>query len=258
MVQKAKSNFIQSVDRALQILEVFSEKRKELGVTEIANILDIHKSTVFGLLATLENRGYLEQNPESGKYRLGLKLFELGNLVQAGMDLRETAAPIISRLVEEYGETVHLVICEKGEVVYIDKKESDDSAFRILSYVGRRLPMYCTGVGKCLLAYLPEETVNLVLEKELVPFTPNTITDPEKLRAELQEIKSKGYAFDFEEIEMGLRCVAAPIKNHKGEVIAAISLSGPSIRMDDKRMQELVVPVKESALEISRKLGYYE
>lgn len=255
MVLKAKSNFIQSVDRALQILDVFSGKNKELGVTEIAKALDIHKSTVFGLIATLEHKGYLEQNLENGKYKLGIKLFELGNLVQEGMDLRAIAAPIITQLVDSYGETVHLVICDHNEVVYIDKKEST-KAIRILSQVGTRLPMYCTGVGKCLLAFLPEDTLKAVMKNGLIPFTPNTLTEPDKLLNELQKIREQGFAFDLEEIEPGLRCVAAPIKNHKGEVVAAISLSGPSMRMDEQRMKELTLPVKESALEISRKLGY--
>ncbi|KJS20755.1 MAG: IclR family transcriptional regulator [Clostridiaceae bacterium BRH_c20a] len=257
MVTKAKSNFIQSVDRALQILEAFSRKNKELGVTEIANNVDLHKSTVFGLLATLEQRGYLEQNRENGKYRLGLKLFELGNLVEEGMDLRGIAAPIISQLVDSYGETVHLVVCDHDEVIYIDKKEST-SAIRILSQVGTRLPMYCTGVGKCLLAFLPEDTLKSVINKGLIPFTPNTITEEDKLRSEVQKIREQGFAFDLEEIETGLKCVAAPIKNHKGQVVAAISLSGPSMRMEIKRMKELILPVKYSALEISRKLGYME
>ncbi|MDK2823537.1 MAG: IclR family transcriptional regulator, regulon repressor [Clostridia bacterium] len=255
MTPKAKSNFIQSVDRALQIMEVFSSEKRELGVTEIAQSLGIHKSTVFGLLATLENRGYVEQNLENGKYKLGLKLFELGNLVQEGMDLRSLAAPFIAELVDKYGETVHLVIHDKGEVVYIDKRESL-SNIRILSRVGSRLPMHCTGVGKCLLAFMAEEDIQLVIKKGLRPFTPNTIIDAEKLKQELATIRNNGYAFDLEEIEMGLRCVAAPIKNHKGEVIAAISLSGPSMRMDEEKMLQLIEPIKTAALKISRSLGF--
>lgn len=257
MALKAKSNFIQSVDRSLQILEVFSSKNRELGVTEIANILGIHKSTVFGLLATLENRGYVEQNLENGKYKLGLKLFELGNLVQEGMDLRSIAVPFIEELVEKFGETVHLVVHDRGEVVYIDKRESQ-SAIRILSQVGRRLPMYCTGVGKCLLAYIREEDLQTIIKKGFQPFTPNTIVDEQQLKKELEKIRENGYAFDMEEIEMGLRCVAAPVKDARAEVIAAISLSGPSMRMDEKRMYELIEPVKFAALKISHNLGYQD
>lgn len=255
MSPKAPSNFIQSVDRALQILGVFSSRRRELGVTEIANELNIHKSTVFGLLATLENRGFIQQNKETGKYKLGLKLFELGNLVQEGMDLRTIAAPYIAHLVEKHGETVHLVIHDQGEVIYIDKRDNQ-SNIRIISRVGSRLPMHCTGVGKCLLAYLPPEEIDNVISKGLHPFTPNTITDPERLKNELEKIRINGYSFDMEEIEMGLRCVAAPIRDYSGEVIAAISLSGPSIRMDEKKMEELVNSIKETAEKISQNLGY--
>lgn len=252
---KAKSNFIQSVDRALQILETFSKENRELGVTEVSNILGLHKSTTFGILATLENKGFVEQNPNTGKYKLGLKLFELGNVVGDGMELRNIAYPFLKELVEKYQETVHLVVHDKGEVVYIDKIDSN-SAININSHVGKRNPMYCTGVGKCLLSYLDEEYVEEILSNELKSYTPNTITDPERIKDELVKAKVNGYCFDDEEIEMGLRCIAAPIKDHLGQVIAAISVSGPSMRMTDEKLKLLIEPVKKTTLIISRQLGY--
>lgn len=257
-MQMSKNNLIQSVDRALQILEAFSQDNRELGVTEIAKSLGLHKSTTFGLLSTLENRGYVEQNQENGKYCLGLKLFELGNLVKSGMDLRRLAYPYIKDLVDQYRETVHLVVFDKGDVVYIDKTEGD-RAIRILSQVGNRLPMYCTGVGKCMMAFLPEEYLQkYILNNELKAYTEFTITDKKKLMEQLEVIRQQGYAFDKEEIEIGLRCIAAPIKNYKNEIVAAISLSGPSMRMDEETMKALVEPVKQTALNISRNLGYQD
>ncbi|TDT51031.1 IclR family transcriptional regulator [Fonticella tunisiensis] len=253
---KTKSNLIQSVDRALQILECFSRENRELGVTEISKYLGLHKSTTFGLLSTLESRGYVEQNLDNGKYRLGLKLFELGNLVHEGLDLRKQAYPFLKELVDKYQETVHLVVNDRGEAVYIDKVEGP-GAIRMYSQVGKRPPMYCTGVGKAILAYMPDKEVDRILfEKGLRPFTPNTITDVDKLKAHLAEIREQGYSFDNEEIEIGLRCVAAPIKNHKGEVIAAISVAGPSTRMTWEKMNILAISVKEAAVNISRRMGY--
>ncbi len=253
--KKSKSSLIQSVDRALQILETFSREKKELGVTELSNILGLHKSTTFGLLATLENRGFVDQNISTGKYKLGLKLFELGNLVKDSMELRAIAYPILKELVDKYEETVHLVVHDKGEVVYIDKIDSN-SAININSYVGKRNPMYCTGVGKCLLAYMDAEYVENILSSELKAYTANTIVDPEKIKDELVNARLNGYCFDNEEIEEGLRCIAAPIKNHLGQVIAAISVSGPSMRMTDQKFDLLIEPVKETTLKISRQLGY--
>ncbi len=255
-MKKSDAKLIQSVDRALQILDVFSLKEKELGVTEIAHRLDLHKSTAFGLLTTLEYWGCIEQNRQTGKYRLGLKLLELGDRVKEGLDLRVLALPFLQELVERYRETVHLVVHDRGEVVYIEKVEGP-TAIRMYSQVGKRAPMHSTGVGKVILAYRPLQEVDaLIEEKGLSSYTPNTITDPEVLREELIKIRKNGYCFDNEEIEVGLRCVAAPIMDSQQEVVAAISLSGPSMRMTDEQMKELIIPVKETALKISWSLGF--
>lgn len=253
---KKAVNTIQSIDRALNILECFSSGSQELGVTEISKLLGLHKSTAHGILITLEQRRYLEQNPETGKYKLGLKLFELGNLVQDGMDLKLIAGPFLQRLVEEHGETVHLVIMDQGEAVYIDKRESPQS-MRIVSQVGKRLPCHCTGVGKTLLAFLPEETLDAIIrEKGLPRFTGNTITDPAVLKEHLRQVRRQGYAIDDQEITEGLRCVAAPIRNHTGNVVAAMSVAGPSIRMGPEKIGSIITSVTQAAEELSAKLGY--
>jgi DNA-binding IclR family transcriptional regulator len=254
---KLKPKLIQSIDRALQILESFSNEEKELGVTEIANRLDLHKSTVHGILTTLEYRGYIKKNVKTGKYQLGLKLLELGNLVHDSMDLISLAKPYLQELVNKHQETVHLVVYDRGEVIYIDKIEGK-GAIKIMSRIGKRNPVHCTGVGKCLLAFREDHEIEMILKQDLKKYTVNTITDSEKLKEQILEIRKNGYAFDMEEIELGLRCIAAPIRDHRRKVVAAISLSGPSMRMDQERMQNLVTDVKKAADMISRNLGYID
>lgn len=249
------TNIIQSVDRALRILEGFSLKEKELGVTEISKRTGLNKSTCFGLIQTLQNRGYLEQNTENGKYKLGLRVFELGQIFESGLDVLTIAKPYLKELVEKAKETVHLAILNKSEAVYMEKVEGP-SAINIISQIGNRVNFHCTGVGKAILAYLPEENVNGLLKRDLVSFTKNTITDTEKLRQQLSEIKKKGYSIDDEEIEIGLRCIAAPIFNARKEVVAALSISGPTMRITEDRLAEMAGLAKETAYKISVRLGY--
>jgi IclR family transcriptional regulator, KDG regulon repressor len=253
---KSSTNFIQSVDRAIEILECFSNDQNELGVTEISRMLSLHKSTVFGLLATLENRGYMEQNQSNGKYKLGMKLFELGARIQNNMDIAAIAKPYLEDIVKKYNETIHLVINDKGQAVYIDKVEGSAS-MRMYSQLGKRPPMYCTGVGKSILAFMPQEYIDYYLSNEdLKKLASNTITDVEKMKKELEKVREQGYSIDDEEIEDGLRCVAAPIFDHKGYAAGALSIAGPTSRMTKTRMEELAVIIKEAARQISNKLGY--
>ncbi|MED1642745.1 IclR family transcriptional regulator [Brevibacillus agri] len=248
--------FIQSVDRAIDILELFSLTEPELSVKEISDRLKLSKSTVHGLMKTLEHRGYLEQKPTDQKYKLGLRLFELGNLVGSGMELRNLAYPIIQSLVATLQETVHLVVLDKDEVVYVEKVEAPAS-LRMYSMLGKRAPLYCTGGGKALFAYLDEATVDRILQQaDLRALTPFTLTDPEAIKRELQKIREQGYAIDDEEIEIGLKCVAAPIFNHEGKVIASISCAGPKHRFSDDKMTTFIQEVKHAALALSRRFGY--
>jgi len=170
------SGYIQSVDRALSILELFSNERPEIGVSDIARLLNLNKSTAFGLLSTLERRGYVEQNPDNGRYRLGLKTIELGQQKLSTFNIGQIAHPILKTLVDKVGETAHLAIYDHGEVIYIDKVECDN-ALSIASFIGKRNPAYCTGVGKCLLAFQSEEEIARVLSGVLEVRTPKTITD---------------------------------------------------------------------------------
>lgn len=249
------SGFIQSVDRALTILEFFSIERPEAGVSDLARELHLNKSTAFGLLSTLERRGYVEQNPENGKYRLGLRTLDLANIKLAGFDIARAAHPLLSSLVEQVGETAHLAIYERGEVIYIDKVESDNT-LRIASFIGKRNPAYCTGVGKCLLAYQPEEEIERVIRSGLVARTPRTITDQAAFKAELAAVREKNRACDNEEFTLGLICSAAPVRDSQGKICAAISVSAPSIRATPKRLAIMEKAIDEAAAAISAVLGY--
>ena len=248
-------NMIQSVERALRILEEFSVKEREIGVTELAKRVGLNKSTCFGILQTLQSNGYLEQNLDNGKYCLGIKVFELGQTFEAGLEIRSITKPYLQSLVDKTKETVHLVVRYKLEAVYIEKVEGP-SAINIISQIGKRVNMHCTGVGKCLLAYFPEESFKLVMQGELQRFTDNTITDKNCLIQHLNEIRAKGYSIDDEEIESGLRCVAAPIFNHKKEAVAAISISGPTNRITPDKIEEIAELVKDTAASVSKRLGY--
>ncbi len=247
---------IQSVDRAIDVIELFNSTVTELSVKEISDGLQLSKSTVHGLIKTLEHRGFLEQKPENQKYKLGLRLFELGNLVGSQMDIRKLSSSVIHQLVEKVKETVHLVVLDGKEVVYVEKLEGPGS-LRMYSQVGKRAPMYCTGVGKAILAYLDEQEVDEILQStKMEAFTPYTLTTHEAIRAELEQIRRNGYATDDQEIELGLRCFAAPVFNHEGKVVASISCAGPINRIVYEKDSEIAKHVKAAALEISNKLGY--
>ncbi|MGO0060157.1 IclR family transcriptional regulator [Brevibacillus fluminis] len=248
--------YIQSVVRAMDILDLFTPSVTELSVKEISDRLQLSKSTVHGLIKTLEHRRYLEQSPVDQKYKLGLRLFELGNLVGGGMELRKLAHPIIRELVEKLQETVHLVVRDENEIVYVEKMEGP-GALRMYSQIGKRAPLYCTGVGKAIFAFLDENKQEEILAKtDLKAFTSYTLTDPAAIRNHMQEIRERGYAIDDEEIELGLKCVAAPIFNHLGEVVASISCAGPNFRFSAEKMEQIIAEIQKAAQELSKKLGY--
>lgn len=254
--KEKKGVIVQSVARALTMVSCFANDA-ELGISEIAERMDLSKSTTYGLINTLTVFGYLEQT-ENKKYRLGLKLFELGNLVQSRMDIRMEAKPYCQLLADKYRTTVHLATFSEGEIIYIDKVDNNSSVV-VYSQIGKRAPMYCTGVGKAILAFLPEEYVEkYVASTSLLPVTEHTITTREKLLEELSEIRERGYAVDNEEIEPGLHCIAAPIFNHKRQPRMAISLSFPYGRIWDLDWEQAVHDVRYYARQISERVGYTE
>ena len=244
---------IQSLLKAAEIIKCFDET-EELGVTEISNRLGLHKATTFNIINTLERCRYLEKNERSGKYRLGIELFRIGTKVNS--NLRKIVLPYLETLVSQFKETVNFVIREKDCVVYMEKIESPHS-MRISTMVGVRLPVNATAVGKAILSGRPDDELIAILDGlSFVKFTANTILDKEKLLAYLKTVRLRGYAEDFEELEMGLTCVAAPIFDHMGKAFAAISVSGPTSRMNDAFRVEIATVLVGLTQEISRKLGY--
>lgn len=252
---KKEAITVQSVDRALTIVNILKDHPKGLGVTEISHRLDVSKSTVHRLLSSLLIQGFVKQDVENERYQLGLKLIELGEVVSSHLNIRKTAAPYLNQLAEATGETVHLVMMDQLEIVYIDKTESE-ATIRMFSRIGKRAPMHCTGVGKAILAFLPEEKIDEVLtERPMTKFTENTITDPVEMKQHLKEIRQRGVAFDLEEHEEGIQCAAAPLFNYHGEVVGGISVAGPMMRVDEEKLKQLSVEVHRVSREISEMLG---
>jgi DNA-binding IclR family transcriptional regulator len=242
---------IKVLEKALAVLELFDEQGKELTVTEIGERLGIHKTTAFRIATVLDEANFLEKSPGSMRYRLGYKVFHLGSLVESGNELKRRARPILEDLKQECDETVHLVVLSKGEALYLDKIEGRKTV-RVVSRVGMTLPAHCSGVGKVLLAHLPDDEVEgIVRSKGLKRFTPNTITERQALHAELRKIRERGYALDDEEIEIGLKCVAAPIEDASGTVIGALSISGPAFRFDGKEAERLTAHALRAATRVS-------
>lgn len=253
-MEMKSGKLIQSVDRAIQILKCF-EDNEELGVTEISKIINLHKSTTFGLICTLEANKLLEKNEDTGRYRLGIELFRIGTKVNSS--LRRIAFPYLEKLVKMFQETVNLVILDDIYVIYLEKVESTHS-MRISTVVGGKLPLYCTAVGKAILANLTEEELNDKINKmEFMKFTDKTICDKDMLLKSLKDIKKNGYAEELEELEVGLTCIGAPIYNHLGTAFAAISVSGPTSRMNDNLRKEIRGTLMKFAQEMSKSMGYY-
>jgi DNA-binding IclR family transcriptional regulator len=252
---KSRRMRLSSVANAIRLTKSFSEQDAEMGISALASRLGLAKSTVHRLATTLVEYDILEQNRESGKYRLGLALFELGTLVRRKMDAASGAQEQIHALADATGETVQLAILDHLSVLYIRVRESRQ-AVRMSQGLGSRAPAHCTSVGKALLAFQPPEIVQQVIDNGLRQYSEHTITDPEQLRLELATIRQKGYAIDDEEFEAGLRCIAAPIRDHRGHVTAAISVAAPVQRMTKKNVQTTVPSVIAAAEAISRRLGH--
>src|SRR5258706_10039996 len=246
---------LSSVANAIRLTKAFSEQEYEMGISALAARLGLAKSTVHRLATTLVEYDILEQNRETGKYRLGLALFELGALVRRKMDAASESRGQMHALVESTGETVQLAVLDHLSVLYIRIRESRQ-AVRMSSGLGSRAPAHCTSVGKALLAFQPPEMVQQVIDNGLTRYTEHTITDGPALVAELASIRARGYAIDDEEIEVGLRCVAAPIRDHSGHVTAAISVAAPVQRMSKKTVQTTIPSVVAAAEAIPRPLAY--
>lgn len=247
---------IQAVDRALRILDLFDEHETELKITDISDRIGLHKSTVHSLLKTLQVRGYIAQNPENGKYKLGMKLFERGNFVIQGLDIRTIAKSYLVDLSTKTGQTTHLVILDGKEGVYIDKVEGP-MAVVLYSRIGRRIPLHSSAVGKVLIAYKSRSDLQQILEGYVYNRqTEKTISGENEFLEELEKVRNVGYAIDNQENEPGVRCVAVPIRDHSGQVIAAISMSTLISRVNDEELEQFIALLKQASGELSSQMGY--
>ncbi len=255
--RKKTDYIIQSVDHALDVLEAFHGEEDELGITELSRRLKLHKNNIFRILATLENRGYIEQNRATDNYRLSLGTLELGQTYIRHTGLLRIARPVMEELSKKVNENVYIGILKDRYAFYLDVVESNHTV-RVLSRVGCRVPTYCAAIGKAQLAYETPETIAEVLgKKELKKFTPNTISDRGKIVEHLVLVKELGYAVDDEEWDDGVRCVGAPIFDYTRKAVGAISISAPSVRMSMDQVKKEYVPlIRKASEEISNRLGY--
>ena len=244
---------VQSVDRALTILEVLA-RVGTAGVTEIAAALDVHKSTAFRLVATLESHGLVEQVDGRGKYRLGIGLLRLAGATTARLDVVQEARPISRKLAADTGETVNVAVLADRSALYLDQV-AGSSALQSHNWVGQHIPLHATANGKVLLLDLDDERQGEMLGR-LQAYTETTITTRDRLRKELTTVREQGYAVAVDELEVGLAAVAAPIHNAHGDVIASISVSGPTFRLTEERIAEIIPPLVEAAAEVSHRLGW--
>jgi DNA-binding IclR family transcriptional regulator len=252
-IVKRGANRVQSLDRSLDLLEAFTTERLELGLSELARVTGLNKATTYRLASTLVARGFLANHER--QYRLGFKILNLGHILLESLDLRKAAHPTLTTLVKGTGETAHLCVLEQGEVVYIDKVDTSQPV-RLHSWIGRRAPAHCTAVGKVLLASLPRSSVEeIIREHGLRRFTVATNTDPAELAKHLARIRRQGFAVDNEEIVPGIRCIAAPIFDHAGQVVAAIGIAGPVQRISPGKVRALATSVCDAADTVSQSLG---
>lgn len=246
---------VQSIDRAVAILDCFSEEKKELRLSEISERLGLNKSTVHGIISTLKYHGFISQDEETQKYKLGIRFVQFGDLVINSMNIRNAAVPVIDAVCERIEETVHIAMLDGLDVVWIEKRECTKS-IKTSTKIGARLPAYTTADGKIIICYQNKDKIKNYLPKRIPQYTKNTITNKGEFIKKLEEMKKNGYAIDNEEYVEGLKCVAAPIFDHNGKVRFSLSTTGPAFRMDEERIKELIVIIKEAANEISHRIGY--
>ncbi|MEO9137724.1 MAG: IclR family transcriptional regulator [Jatrophihabitans sp.] len=246
---------VQSVERALTILEILARAGEE-GVTAIAAEIGVHKSTAFRLVSALENAGLVEQAGDRGKYRLGMGILRLAGATTARLDVVQEARPISRALAADTGETVNIAVLSGGSALYVDQV-SGGSSLQAHNWVGQHIPLHATSNGKILLSGLGEAELTKALGS-LTSFTDHTITSKKGLRQQIDQARADGYAVAVDELEDGLTAVAAPIHNAHGDVIASLSLSGPSFRLDEKKVAQVLTPLLAAADQISHRLGWHE
>ena len=254
MTLAERSYSIAVVAHTLDVLEALEHAHEPLGTTELARQLGMTKSTVFRILATLEERGYVAKDAVSARYALGPRLAALGERALSGIDLRRIARPVLERLHAAFQETVNLGVLESGEIVYIDMVESPHG-LRMAARIGSRHPAHSTALGKAMLAYLPEGELDALLAVHLTAQTEETITDPDALRRELRRVREAGTAEETGENEPGARCVGVAIFDERGRPTAAISVSGPDTRIHDEQAAAIAGALRDAAQTITQAIG---
>ena len=245
---------MQSVDRAVTVLEILAHAG-EAGVTDIALELGVHKSTAFRLVSALENRDLVEQNAERGKYRLGMGILRLAGATTARLDLVQEARPLCKALALDTGETVNIAVLSDGAALYLDQV-AGSSALQPHNWVGQRIPLHATANGKILLSGLDDGAVSRQAGRSLRSYTPATIDTMRTLLSEVADVRVQGHAVAIDELEVGLTAVAAPLHNTHGDVIASLSVSGPTFRLTPERVHAVVAATTEAAADVSRRLGW--
>jgi IclR family transcriptional regulator, KDG regulon repressor len=256
-MRREKSNYIiQSVSHALDVLEQFFQDTDELGVTELSKRLKLHKNNVFRLLATLESRGYIEQNRSTENYRLGVRCLQLGQSYVKHMGLLRQARPIMDEVVHQARETAYVAVLRRDGVVPVEIVDADRTV-RIVSQVGETLPLHCTAAGKALLAFQPEEDLRGILPDALPKFTDRTPADRQALQQQLKSVASSGYAIDMGEHMEDVRAVAAPIRDYARNVVGALAIVGPAYRFQAERIDKELAPlVLKAGRDLSSRLGF--
>ncbi len=250
---QAATASVQSVDRALTILEMLA-RDGEAGVTEIAGELGVHKSTAFRLLATLESHRLVEQDGDRGRYRLGVGNLRLAGATTARLDLVSEARPVCRQLAADTGETVNITVRSETSALYLDQV-AGSSALQSHNWVGQHIPLHATSNGKVLLSELSDADLKAAL-RDLPRFTDSTVTSRKNLKTELAHVREAGYAVAVDELEVGLTAAAAPIRSAHGDIVASMSISGPTFRLTDEKLAEAVPMLVAAATEVSHRLGW--
>lgn len=256
--QNADTYSIRAIERAIQLLNCFSFQQKEHSMGELSALTSLSKSTVFRILQTLEKHKFVAYDPQSGRYSLGMKLFELGGVVFSSLSVRKAASPFLDQLGAKVNHTVLMGILEDGELVYIDKREGNEP-IKLTSEIGKRRPPHFGMLGKTLMAFLPEKEIDVLLSRyPLEKVAPMSITDPKQFKQSLKEIREKGYTYEYSEAVEGVIGIAAPIRNHTRNVVAAVGTAFPVFSVNDRKIEEAILLVTDTAKNISEALGFIQ
>jgi DNA-binding IclR family transcriptional regulator len=255
-IQNRPESIVPALSKSFDILtKVIAHQREGISLSEIVHSNRLPKSSAYRILKTLTHLGYISFDPDTSKYKPTLKIAALGSQILENFDLKSRVRPYLLEVAREIGHTCNLVILDEDMAVFLDKIEVEEYGIKLFSTPGKRAPLHCTAVGKVLLASMPSEKRKQILSRGLPELTPNTITDPRKLEKELQDVLQRGFAVDREEITRGIMCIASPIRNPNGEVIAAFSITFPSFIAQEEGLERLQEEVKRYAGKISREIG---